>query len=220
MRYSNLSILQVRSVDQLFYPDTRSNQTKPNQKMSIEFGSAVKEMTMSDKDGTTKTVRLVQVRNTPPINLWDDTPLKTEWGLSYYNADTKKKGDLDLILTPDLEARMRKVDAYVVEVGKEITRPYFKKSKPLEYRPLVSENEDRAPVLRVKVGEKTAVYTHDREVGTLQHLTRNSKCMVIAEYTTFWFTDTQYGVTLGCKALMVKSSTETSLDAFPDIAWD
>ena len=178
---------------------------------------------MSDKDGAVTTVRLVQIKNTPPINLWDDTntPLKTEWGLSHYNAETKKKGDLDLLLTPDLEAQMRLVDAHVEEAGKEITRAYFKKSKQLEYRPLVSQNDDGAPILKIKVGEKTSVYTHEREAGTLQHLTRNSTCLTIAEYTTFWFTDTQYGCTLGCKAVMVKSSsTGKAIDAFPDITWD
>ena len=188
-----------------------------------QFKSAIKEMAMSDKDGAVTTVRLVQIKNTPPINLWDDTntPLKTEWGLSHYNAETKKKGDLDLLLTPDLEAQMRLVDAHVEEAGKEITRAYFKKSKHLEYRPLVSQNDDGAPILRIKVGEKTSVYTHEREAGTLQHLTRNSTCLTIAEYTTLWFTDTQFGVTLGAKAVMVKSSsTGMAIDAFPDITWD
>ena len=188
-----------------------------------QFGTAVKEMKMSGTDGIETTVRLVQIKNTPPINLWDDanTPLRTEWGLSHYDATTKKKGDLDLLLTPELEKRMRLVDAFLVEAGKEITRPHFKKAKSLMYRPLVSHNGEGAPVLRLRVGEKTTVYTHEREVGTLQHLTRNAKCMVIAEYTTFWFTDTQYGVTLGAKAVMVKpAATGMSLDAFPDINWD
>jgi len=187
-----------------------------------QFGTAVKEMKMSGTDGIETTVRLVQIKNTPPINLWDDanTPLRTEWGLSHYDATTKKKGDLDLLLTPELEKRMRLVDAFLVEAGKEITRPHFKKAKSLMYRPLVSHNGEGAPVLRLKVGEKTTVYTHEREVGTLQHLTRNSKCMVIAEYTTFWFTDTQYGVTLGAKAIMVKPESRLTMDAFPDIVWD
>ena len=185
-----------------------------------QFGSTIKEMKMSDKNGTETTVRLVQVKNTPPINLWDDTPLKTEWGLSHYSPETKKKGDLDLLLTPELEARMRLVDSFLVEAGKEITRPHFKKAKSLMYRPLVSHNDEGAPFLRVKVGEKTTVYTHERELGTLQHLTRNAKCMVIADYTTFWFTDTQYGCTLGAKAIMVKPESGMTLEAFPDIKWD
>ena len=187
-----------------------------------QFATTVKEMKMSGKDGTETTVRLAQIKNTPPLNLWDDanTPLRTEWGLSHYDATTKKKGDLDLLLTPDLEARMRLVDAFVVEAGKDITRPYFKKSKSLQYRPLVSHTDEGVPFLRVKVGEKTTVYTHEREVGTLQHLTRNSRCMVIAEYTTFWFTDAQFGVTLGAKAIMVKPESRLTMEAFPDVVWD
>jgi hypothetical protein len=64
------------------------------------------------------------------------------------------------------------------------------------------------------------VYTHEREVGTLQNLTPESKCLVIAEYTCFWFTDTHYGVTMNANALMVKQSTSTPLDAFPEFSWD
>jgi hypothetical protein len=186
-----------------------------------QFGTAVKEMKMtSGTDGSETAVRLVQIKNTPPMNLWDDAPLKTEWGLSHYDATTKRKGDLDLLLTPELEARLRLVDAFVAEAGKDITRSHFKKDRTLEYRSLVSHNDEGIPFLRVKVGEKTTVYTHEREVGTLQHLTRNAKCMVIAEYTCFWFTDTQFGVTLGAKAIMVKPESRMTLDAFPDIAWD
>ena len=187
-----------------------------------QFGSAVKEVKISDKDGTVTTVRLVQIKNAPPMNLWDDanTPLKTEWGLSHYNADTKKKGDLDLLLTPDVEARMRLVDAFVVEAGKDITRSYFKKSKNLTYRPLVTQNDAGAAVLKVKVGDKTSVYTHEREVASLSNLTAQSSCLAIAEYTCLWFSDTNFGVTLGAKAVMVKAApTERHLEAFPDIIW-
>ena len=190
-----------------------------------EFGSTIKEMQISDKDGAKTCVRLVQVKNTPPISLWDDTntPLQTQWGLSHYNAETKKKGDLDLILTPELEARMRLVDAFVVEAGKDITRPHFKKTKGLLYRPLVSHNDEGVPIVKVKVGANTTIYTPEGDVTSLEDLTRNAKCLTIAQYTTLWFTDTQYGVTLGAKAIMVKPADQTdmSLDAFPtSIPWD
>ena len=80
------------------------------------------------------------------------------------------------------------------EAGKEITRSYYEKDRVLEYRPLVTQKNEGAAVLKLKVGEKTSVYTHKREVGDLQLLTPQSKCLAIAEYTCFWFTDTHYAV--------------------------
>ena len=143
------------------------------------------------------------------------------YGLSRpYGDEDPSKRNLELIVhDPEMLNKFRELDAHIPTVYEDKSRSWFKKTKKLEYKPLLKETE-HGTVVTVKVycpehknstKIKELVEDGNKAVeGSIEALNPGSECLVLIKPDSLWYNKDKYGVALVAKTIIVKRGAQRS----------
>eukprot|EP00966_Prymnesium_polylepis_P052209 1208561-Prymnesium_polylepis.2 len=130
--------------------------------------------------------------------------MKCVWGVqSSFNND---KQTIDLICAPEVENKLREIDAHITNMYNTNLS-----NTTREYVPLLRE----ASTMRVKLTNDVVlkkIIKNEVEEAQLSDLNHNCECMVIASANNVWLTDSHYGVTFKADIILVKPGVKSTLD--------
>lgn len=144
-----------------------------------------------------------------------DHMLHTTYGVNSLMEGQKEKDvnrrNMDVIPTPDMEAKLREIDAAVKRACEEKCNEFFKTSTlTKEYVPLVKDGAS-GPTVRVKIQTsdnptEVRVFTSDNQVkkDSYSAITRDSDIIAIADTPGIWFNHQQFGMSLVTRSILVR----------------